>query len=70
MKKTLQVILSVLEIVMYTTGILVSAKTLVELAHSDECENNTEEASPSERNRFTLKRGRAGGGGAAEKKQI
>ena len=32
MKKTLQVILSVLEIVMYTTGILVSAKTLVELA--------------------------------------
>ncbi|MFR3810996.1 MAG: hypothetical protein ACLTXT_00365 [Ruminococcus callidus] len=35
---------SVLEIVMYTTGILVSAKTLVELAHSDECENNTEEA--------------------------
>ena len=42
MKKTLQVILSVLEIVMYTTGILVSAKTLV--AHSDECENNTEEA--------------------------
>ena len=44
MKKTLQVILSELEIVMYTTGILVSAKTLVELAHSDECENNTEEA--------------------------
>ena len=44
MKKTLQVILSVLEIVMYTTGILVSAKPLVELAHSDECENNTEEA--------------------------
>ena len=36
MKKTLQVILSVLEIVMYTTGILVSAKTFVELAHSDE----------------------------------
>ncbi len=43
MKKTLQVVIAVLEIVTYTIGILVSARTLVALAHSDE-ESTADEA--------------------------
>ena len=44
MKKTLQVILAVLEIVTYTMGILVSTKTLLTLAHSEENESTADEA--------------------------
>ena len=39
MKKTLQVILAVLEIVTYTLGIVVWTKNLINLTHSDENES-------------------------------
>lgn len=45
MKKTLQVILAVLEIVTYTLGIVVWTKNLmINLTHSDENESTADEA--------------------------
>ena len=44
MKKTLQVILAVLEIVTYTLGIVVCKKNLINLTHSDENESTADEA--------------------------
>ena len=44
MKKTLQVILAVLEIVRYTLGIVVWTKNLINLTHSDENESTADEA--------------------------